>query len=495
MGIRSGEEYLASLRDDRQIVYDGRVIKDVTTEPGFRNTARAVAQYYDFQSQPELRDLMTYETPEGERVGLSFIEPRSKEDLRRRGAAFAAWAETTCGLMGRSPDYMNSIMMSVGAARQSLGIRDKTLGERAYNIYLDARRRDLCMTHTFVPPFVDRFKRLPEQPGTLRVVRETSDGVYIVGARAVATLAPFSDSNLALHLSQAPKTLEKGEEHFAICFTVPVGAKGVKWICRDVYDHERSHFDAPLSSKADEMDCLAVFEECLIPWENVFIYRDVNLYNRQGEILRFTTAAAQQVLMRDIAKTRFMFGLAHLLAESSQINNFVNVQERLGDFAIYLQNLESLAVAMVEGAVQDPIDGLWYPNPSAAWVSLRLFPEYYPKMVSHLMQMGASGYVNMPQERTLENLGGAIEDYFRGATTTAHDKVALFRLAWDLIGSSWGSRHELYERFFFGDTQRWKVFTYLTADKTEAIDMVKRLLEPPAPNQPFPIPAKYQRKK
>src|SRR5581483_3872872 len=117
---------------------------------------------------------MTYEAPDGERAGLAFIEPRSKEDLRRRGAAYAAWADVTCGLMGRSPDYMNSILAAVGGAWTGLAKHDKHIGERAYSIYLDARRRDLCMTHTFVSPFVDRFKRLPEQPATIRVVRETS---------------------------------------------------------------------------------------------------------------------------------------------------------------------------------------------------------------------------------------------------------------------------------------------------------------------------------
>lgn len=75
MGLRTGAEYLAALRDGRQIIYDGQPLDDVTTTPGFRHTARAVAQYYDFQHLPEVRDLVTYETPDGDRVHLSFISP------------------------------------------------------------------------------------------------------------------------------------------------------------------------------------------------------------------------------------------------------------------------------------------------------------------------------------------------------------------------------------------------------------------------------------
>jgi 4-hydroxyphenylacetate 3-monooxygenase len=495
MGLRTGAEYLAGLRDKRQIVYQGRAVEDVTAEPGFRSTARAIAEFYDFQCLPELRDVMSYEVEDGEpgeRAGMAFIEPRSKEDLRRRAAAYATWAEVTAGFIGRSPDYMNAIMMAVGAAKGELGVRDKAFGERAYNVYLDARRRDLCMTHTFVTPFTDRFKRIPEQKSTLRVVKETSDGVYVSGARAVATLAPFSDANLSIE-AMSPK-LEAGEEHFAIAFTVPVAAPGLRWICRDAHDQERSHFDAPLASKVDEMDCLAVFEECFLPWENVFIHKDVDTYTRQREIFRFVPAAAHQVLIKNVAKTRFMLGLGHLLAESTQTSKFMNVQERLGDFVLYLQNLESLAIAAVEGAIQDPKNGLWYANPKAITAGLRLFPDYYQKMVLHLMQIGGSGYINAPDERTLDALGEGIEEYFRGADTKAHDKVALFRMAWDLIGSTWGGRQHLYERFFFGDLQQAKARTYLAVDKSEAVEMVKRLLQPPAaPDRPFPLPAKYQK--
>jgi aromatic ring hydroxylase len=196
MGLRTGAEYLAGLRDGRRIIYNGRRIEDVTTKPGFRNTAPAVAQYYDFQHLPEVRELVSYETPDGDRAHLSIIEPRSKEDLRRRAAAFAAWAEVTCGHMGRSPDYMNACLMAVGAARQHWGGRDPVLGERAYARYLDARRRDLYYTHTFVQAHTDRFKHPTEQKSTLRVVRETADGPVVCGAKAVGTLVPYADANL-----------------------------------------------------------------------------------------------------------------------------------------------------------------------------------------------------------------------------------------------------------------------------------------------------------
>jgi hypothetical protein len=60
----------------------------------------------------------------------------------------------------------------------------------------------------------------------------------------------------------------------------------------------------------------------------------------------------------------------------------------LDDIAIDLANFESPVIAAVQGAEQDPHNGLRYPNPTAMWVSLRLYPGYYVTMVNHLMQLG-----------------------------------------------------------------------------------------------------------
>ena len=57
---------------------------------------------------PNCASEMTYVSPTtGDRVGLSFIIPRTREDLEKRRAMMLNWARTTCGMMGRSPDFMN----------------------------------------------------------------------------------------------------------------------------------------------------------------------------------------------------------------------------------------------------------------------------------------------------------------------------------------------------------------------------------------------------
>src|SRR5919198_4443091 len=109
MPARTGKQYLAGLREqEREVWLGGERVEDPTTHPGLRNGARAIAALYDMQHDPELRDAMTYVSPSsGDRVGLSFIIPRTIQDLERRHTMMAHWARATCGMMGRSPDFMN----------------------------------------------------------------------------------------------------------------------------------------------------------------------------------------------------------------------------------------------------------------------------------------------------------------------------------------------------------------------------------------------------
>ena len=492
MGLRTGDEYLAGLKDDREIWHEGRRLANVADEPGFRSTALTVAEYYDMQTNPDLADLMTYETPDGDRAHLSFIEPRSVDDLRRRGAAYAAWAEVTGGMMGRAPDYMNACMMAVGNARHVWGAKDPTRGQAAYDIYLHCRREDVCMTHTFVNPMVDRFTPLAEQEPYINVgiVDQDDDGIYVSGARMVGTLAPFADENI---LFVAPLGItDPRDDIYAVGFQSKVATPGLKWICRDILDPEKPHFDRPLSTRFDEMDCIAIYENAFIPWKDVFLAKDIEAHNAVLPGMRFIPSLGHHVLVKNVAKTRFLFGLAHLLAESSQVSNFINVQDRLGDILMWLQTMESLAIAAVEGADLNPANGLWYANEAAISAALRLYPEAYCRIIDHLYQLGGGGYVSIPQEATLEIADLAIDKYYKGATATAKDKVALFRLAWDIVGSGWGGRQELYERFFFGDTQRMKSLNYMFYDKTHATQIVARLLTPPNGRERLAWPDQYR---
>ena len=117
MGIRTGKEYLESLRDGRDIRIDGERVADVTADRRFQGAARTVARLLDMQHDPALQATMTYASPTtGDRVGLSFIEPRSVEDLVARRGCVLQWMQETQGMFGRSPDFMNCYLSAFASA-------------------------------------------------------------------------------------------------------------------------------------------------------------------------------------------------------------------------------------------------------------------------------------------------------------------------------------------------------------------------------------------
>ena len=484
MAMRDGAAYLAGLNDQRRIWHNGALVEDVTSAPGFANAAHTIAAYYDFQCDPANRDVLSYEDEDGERSHLSFKMPRSKDDLRRRGAAFAAWAEHTGGQLGRAPDYMNAAMVGVAAAKHHWGQKDPVLGEHTVGLLDHYRRNDICLTHTFVTPQIDRKTPLGEQEPYLNagIVKRTSDGVIVRGSRVLGTLAPFSDENVSFGL---PIVKGEAENKYALGFSVRVDAPGLHWVCRDSFDPDRSTHDYPISGRFEEIDTVAIFDDVEVPWENIFDFEDGAVHNAALMAMHFQESLGHHVLVKNVAKTRFMLGLAHLIAETSQTNSFINVQIRLGEIVTMLQTLESIAIAAVEGSAEDPANGVWYCNANAVTAGLRLFPEYYVQIVDHIKQIGGSNFMAAPSQANLEAVteavGPSIERYFTGAaemTEEGIDKVPLFRLAWDLVGTSLAGRQELYERFFFGDQQVTKSQSYIRYDKTEAIDVVRRLLDP-----------------
>ncbi len=186
MPIRTGRAYLESLRDDRQIWIDGERVVDVTKDRRFTAAAQTVAELYQMQQDPALHQVMTYTSPtSGEPVGLSFIQPGSVDDLVRRRAMVKLWADATCGMFGRSPDYMNIMTAGYASASEEFGRRDKRFGDNVRAYYEYARENDICMTHTLVNPQVDRSRPVERQEKDLaaRIVRETDAGIVIHGAR------------------------------------------------------------------------------------------------------------------------------------------------------------------------------------------------------------------------------------------------------------------------------------------------------------------------
>ena len=283
MGARTGSEYLDGLRQGNAEIWLGdERITDVTAHPALQGCAQSMAALYDMQHTENLRDEMTYPSPTtGDPVGLSFITPRTHEDLEKRSGMMFNWSRFSGGMLGRSSDYINVEIMAAAAAADFYHQNDPRFGENARNYYEYARENDLCMTHTLVNPQSNRALTASGHPSTdvaLRIVDENADGMVVRGARILATLGALADEIMVF-----PSTVLKAASDtnsFAFAFTIPCGTPGMKFICRESLVYSESQIDHPLGSRFEEMDTIVVFDDVLVPWDRVFLKSDPELCTR-----------------------------------------------------------------------------------------------------------------------------------------------------------------------------------------------------------------------
>lgn len=242
----TGDEYIESIRDGREIWAYGEKVDDVTKHPAFRNTVRMTARLYDALHDPEHHDTLTAPTDTGS-DGFThkfYRVPRSVQDLVGDRDAIAEWARLTYGWMGRSPDYKASFLVTLGANPEYYG----DFADNARQWYATAQEQVLFWNHAVINPPVDRHRPADEVDDVfVHVEKECDDGLVVSGAKVVATGSALTHFNFVAHYGLPVKKKE-----FALVATLPLGAPGVKLVCRQSYELAASRtgspFDYPLSA-------------------------------------------------------------------------------------------------------------------------------------------------------------------------------------------------------------------------------------------------------
>jgi 4-hydroxyphenylacetate 3-monooxygenase oxygenase component len=478
MSIRDGKSYISRLKAHPRAVWiAGRKVADVTADAVFRRPVAAMAMLYDCQCKDDLRAAMTYRTETGDEAGLSFIVPKSRDDLVRRRAAMRIWAEATFGTMGRSPDFLNTVLASFADAPDVFAECNAKFSDNVQRYYRYCRDNDLFLTHALVNPPVDRSKSASQQADEyayLGVVEETGDGLIVRGAKMLATHGPTADELMVYPL---PFSVRPGEEKYALAFAIPCDTHGLRFVCREPFDDgTQSAWDHPLGARFEEPDALAIFDNVLVPWERVFLYGNVALANTMFARTKVQRHTGHQTAVRGLAKCEFMTALAIALTRSVRTDGFIHVQEKLGEILGYLQLIEG-AIVLSEQKAETTAHGTVLPAIEPLQALRYHIPRFYERMVQLTQVLGAGGILTNPTAADLDSeIGGDIRRYYRGADRDAEAKIRLSKLAWDATGTQFGQRQLQYERYYAGDPVQGGAAIYTSRDHASLIALVDRAL-------------------
>jgi 4-hydroxyphenylacetate 3-monooxygenase len=476
--MRTGDSYREALADGRQVIVDGSPVADVAGHPAFAGIVRSVAALYDHAA--DAANGMAWPLPEtGGKANAAFLLPRSRDDLARRRRAIARWARCTHGFVGRSPDHVAGFLAGFASAPEVFTTDERDFGANVVAFYRRVLEEDLYVTYVIIPPQVDRSATAHDWDGNfiqVGMVAERDDGIVVRGSQMLGTASAVSDYLFVSCI----KPLEPGDEQYAVSFVVPVDTPGLRLYCRRPYAAGLpSRFDYPLSTRYDESDALAVFDDVVVPWEHVFVLGDIERVRSQFFETPAHVLGNTQAQIRFTEKVKFLAGLARTIAAVNGIDRLPAVQEKLGELASLASVVEGMVLAAEATSAPDR-NGVEVPNPRFLYGAMGLQAELHPRVVAIVRELAGAGVIQLPSSsRELLDPGTApdIARFVQSPGYPAEERVKLFKLAWDAIGSEFAGRHQQYEIFYAGAPFVAKGYAFRHYGFREVTDLVEEFVQ------------------
>ena len=496
-GAMTGERYIESLRDGREVWLDGKRVDDVTTHPAFSGMVHEMARIYDLQYTDEYIEQMTYPSAEtGNRISYSYSLPRTYDEMMTRKRNSEIWMQESFGQLGRTPDFCSSIVCGWYDVRDELEKYSPKLAGNAARFHRYASEHDIALTHAIGDPQVDRRSTTQgenaapdnawigvggygmenpddDEATALHVVKETRDGIVLRGAKQLATLAPLSNECL-VYLSATFSNRANNE--YVQWFSIPMNTPGLVTVCREPLSQIPGSYGHPFGRRFDEQDAMMFFNNVLVPWDHV-----VMLYSSEAAtrlLGRVNTFGGYSSNIRLYERIRTFVAVVTMLAKANEIDEIRGVRDLLGELVSYAEMIR-LAIRGMDADAHISPGGLMVPGDGFA---LGIFAAHISKRVLDVLQIiGGMELVAQPSEGDLANpeIRPYIDKLLPSNGLGTAERVRLFRLAHDVCMSAFATRQEVYEYWHRGDVTRNRTNLYLRYNRGQVVDRINELLSKP----------------
>jgi 4-hydroxybutyryl-CoA dehydratase/vinylacetyl-CoA-Delta-isomerase len=468
MGLRTANDYVAGLRDDRAVYYRGEKVADVTKHPELGIAVKHASTDFAVAHNPAHRALAVARDGESE-FSAYFKLPRTAEDLTLRSRLIelsTAEGGTLVVLIKEiGSDALFALRRVLGRSHAAEGM------ERLENFHELCRASDLALAVAQTDVKGDRSlppSRQPDPDMYLRVVREDSRGIIVRGAKAHTSCSPYVDWLLVL----PSRSLRAEDEEWALAFATPVATPGLTLYASDFLHGADGGFSAPVSSRHRMIETLTVFDDVFIPWERVFVYRRPELAGALAltfvEYHRFTAVSYKLPLLDALV------GVAILAAEANGISAAHHVREKLTwliGYAEEVRGLTDLAAIRCEYEA-----GLAYPHVLTTNLAKWVFARDFHKAL-HIVQDLAGGLiVTGPSAADWESseIRPVLEKYLKGAWP-ADRRLAVLNLVSDLTAGPYGGYQAALAVHAEGSLEAEKLTIHRAYDATRATALASRL--------------------
>lgn len=445
--IRTGQQYIDSIRDGRVVYINGERVKDVPTHPMFRPLVDIRARIYDLQHEAATRDAMTYrDTVTGETCAVGNKLPYTHEDWHAKRKATDTVLDEVGGVVTRVGDETVGEMWSLYDGQDVLNEVDPQFSANIKRHIDRTIQADPFHVSANTDPKGDRSKRPQEQDPDmlLHVVKETDAGIIVRGAK-YETAAAYANQAFT-----KPTIANWGDSQlsdYAVGFICDLGSPNLKFICRTGFAGRAPAEDYPLSNKFDEVDTLVIFDDVLIPWENVLFYR----HTKAATFIRATLHrySAFAFVQRNLKLADMMIGAALLNARQTGLDKQQAVQEKLATLAVYREGINAHLTAAIATAERSPA-GLLMPNQSLLFTGRVLACSQLHEMM-HIARELCGGQICVTPDaaafRHPETAPWLEKFYTVNENWKADDRRKLLAFARDLLNSDYAGHRLTFQLF------------------------------------------------
>jgi len=449
MMIRTGAQYRDSIRDGRLVYVGGERVKDVTTHPMFKPLVDIRARIYDMQHEAATHPILTFAeggADGGETYAIANKLPRSQQDWWDKRRATDAVLEDINGVVTRVGDETVGEMWSLFDGQDVLNEVDPQFSANIRNHIDRVLRQDPFHVSANTDPKGDRSKSPQEQDPDmlLHVVKETDAGIIVRGAK-YETAAAYANQAFT-----KPTIANWGNEalsDYAVGFICDLGSPNLKFICRTGFAGRAPADDYPLSNRFDEVDTLVIFDDVLIPWENVLFYR----HTKAATFIRATLHrySAFAFVQRNLKLADMMIGAALFNARQTGLDKQQAVQEKLSALAVYRESINAHLTASIALAETSP-GGLTMPNQSLLYTGRIVACSQLHEMM-HIARELCGGQICVTPDKAAFDAPETkpwLDKYYNvNEDWVADDRRRLLSFARDMLNSDYAGHRLTFQLF------------------------------------------------
>ena len=412
MAIKTPEQYIESLKDDRVVYCNGERVSDVTQHPTLKICRDWMAMDYVLNQDPRYQALLTEKDEGGELVSFALMPQRSREDLIRLREVVKLWARACFGKPSGAKFVAKDGLNALTVVTQRIDKKHGTNYSERLEMYRKfLQKNDMAFAMGMTDVKGDRSLRPSQQKAHqdyyVRIVEERKDGIVVRGAKTHISQAPLCNEILITPC----RAMREDDKDYAVSFGIPVNAEGLMLISSQ---HEVSapdnFFDHPISSSIYLNDATVIFEDVFVPNERIFLKGE---WEFAGDIAHmFANFHRLSAETYKAAELEIVAGAAALMADYNGVAKAEHIRDKLTWLVMFAEAVEVMGRAACEYCVSEPDSDLVYPNPMYANICKFHFADNWHQATKYVQDIGGGIVATCPSSK----------DYFNPETHDLLDK-------------------------------------------------------------------------